>query len=472
MNFDLNPNERHELWELLIVAAERYQSRVGSLPIAPALNPEEIRSFITAFASGKPDSLPEILEHVIEGMTKYAVHTANPGYFGLFNPKANFPGILADTLTAVFNPQLAAWSHAPFAAEVENYLLRYFGQKFGFKPDVISGTFTTGGAEANLTALLCALNFHFPAYAKQGLQGIPEKPLIYCSAESHHSIIKALRVAGLGSDAIRLIPVDENLQMKPEILDEQIIKDKRDGFYPVMVVATAGTTGAGAIDPLTAIAAITSLHNLWYHVDAAFGGALILSSSSGLLAGIEKADSITFDAHKWLSVPMGTSMLITSKPGILGQTFRITTAYMPNDAKGIDIEDPFVHSIQWSRRFNGLKLYLSLLMFGEDNYRKTIDHQISMGVLLKQYLEQNGWKIYNNTDLPVLCFGKAELEYDDESVNELVQRVIRNGKAWISVYPVNGIITIRASVTNYNTTETDLQMLVEELTAVIADISI
>ena len=133
MSFDLNPNERNQLWELLILAAERYNSRVGGLPVAPSLNPEEIRSFINEFASGKPDNLPEILDHVIEGMTKYAVHTANPGYFGLFNPKANFPGILADTLTAVFNPQLAAWSHAPFATEVENYLIRYFGQKFGGK---------------------------------------------------------------------------------------------------------------------------------------------------------------------------------------------------------------------------------------------------------------------------------------------------------------------------------------------------
>jgi aromatic-L-amino-acid decarboxylase len=224
MNFDLSPNERKELWELLIKAAERYQSHIGSLPVAPTLNAEEIRSFITSFAFGQPNRLPEVLEHVIEGMTKYTVHTANPGYFGLFNPKANFSGILADTVTAVFNPQLAAWSHAPFAVEVENYLVRYFGQKFGFKSDAINGTFTTGGAEANLTTLLCALNFHFLVYEKHGLQGIQERPLIYCSAESHHSIIKALRVAGVGSNAIRRIPVDENLQMKPAILKEQIYK--------------------------------------------------------------------------------------------------------------------------------------------------------------------------------------------------------------------------------------------------------
>jgi glutamate/tyrosine decarboxylase-like PLP-dependent enzyme len=109
-------------------------------------------------------------------------------------------------------------------------------------------------------------------------------------------------------------------------------------------------------------------------------------------------------------------------------------------------------------------------MFGEDNYGETIDHQISMGVRLKKYLEQNGWKIYNNTSLPVLCFGKTDLGHDGESVNDLVQRVIRNGKVWISVYPMNGITTIRASITNYNTTEADLQMLVEELATEKADI--
>lgn len=465
MNLDFSAEERQELWALLLRAAEHHQLHIVEVRVAPSLNREEIRAFIASFVSGKPDSLPDILAHAIEGLTKYTVHTANPGYFGLFNPKANFPGILADTLTAIFNPQLAAWSHAPFAVEVENYLIRYFGEKFGFDPESIDGTFTTGGAEANLTALLCALNASFPEYGEQGLQGIDGRPLVYCSEESHHSIIKALRAAGLGSRAIRLVPVDERLQMIPGYLSDQIINDQKNGFHPIMIIATAGTTGAGAIDPLNELAAISRSHNLWFHVDAAFGGGLVLSSRPDLLSGIEKADSITFDAHKWLSAPMGTSMFITCNTEVLGQTFQIATDYMPKDAKDLAIEDPFTHSLQWSRRFNGLKLYLSMLMFGEENFRKTIDHQIEMGKLLKIRLLQNGWKVYNHTELPVICFGHSHFEGNGELLNKLVQNIIRRGKTWISVYRIHGIDTIRASVTNYNTSEADVEKLISELSA-------
>ena len=192
----------------------------------------------------------------------------------------------------------------------------------------------------------------------------------------------------------------------------------------------------------------------------------MLSSWSSLLNGAEHADSITFDAHKWLSVPMCTGMFLTKHRNILGQTFRITAEYMPKEASHLEVTDPYIHSIQWSRRFNGLKLYLALLMFGEVGYRETIDHQIRTGKLLKQRLVAGGWEIYNNTELPVICFGKPSFKVHPEQAGQIANQVIRSGKAWLSVYPVKGIPTLRACITNYNTAELEIEMLLSALSSV------
>lgn len=465
MKFDLQTDDRKMLWDHVVAAVEKFYVNTAELPVAPTLETANIRAFITEFAKAEPNNLQEVLNHVIEGMTLHAVHTAHPAYFGLFNPRANFPGILADLLTAVFNPQLAAWSHAPFAVEVEDYLIKFFGKKFGYTEEDIDGVFTTGGAEANLTAIICALTSAFYDYAQKGLQGLDAKPLIYCSTESHHSLIKAARISGLGSVSIKNIYVSEDLKMDVRCLENQIADDKRNGFHPLMVIATAGTTGAGIIDPLDDIAGIAQRHGLWYHVDAAYGGGLVLSSRMDLLADIEKADSITFDAHKWLSVPLGTSLFLTNHKDILSQAFRITTDYMPKDSETMDVIDPFVHSVQWSRRFNGLKLYMALQMLGEDCYRKTIDHQIEMGRMLRERLNNQGWQVYNDTELPVICFGKQVFNILPDMAGQIAQKIVQNQKAWISTYTLKNRVVLRACITNYNTSERDVNLLIEEINA-------
>jgi aromatic-L-amino-acid decarboxylase len=467
MNFDFNPDDRNALWNHVLLLVENFYAHTQVLPVSPELDASQIQAYITGFSQKQQKDSLAIIDHVVLGMTRYTVHTAHPAYFGLFNPRPNFPGILADTLTAAFNPQLAAWSHAPFAVEVECYLVKYFGRKFGYQEQAADGVFASGGAEANLTALLCALNHYFPAYAESGVQSLKEKPIIYCSSESHHSIVKSVRIAGLGSDSIRSIPTDKMLRMDVDLLKKQLKEDRQNGFFPLMIIATAGTTGSGAIDPLAEIAAIANSAQIWYHLDAAYGGGLALSSLSSLLNGAGQADSITFDAHKWLSVPMCTSMFLTRHSNILGQTFRITAEYMPKEASQMPITDPYVHSIQWSRRFTGLKLYLSMLMLGEEGYRETIDNQIRTGKLLKQRLIEQGWEIYNDTELPVICFGKPAFKEHPEQVARIVNQVIGSGKAWLSAYPINGVPSLRACITNYNTTELEIETLLEALNGIV-----
>lgn len=462
MNFDLSSAERRETWRALLQNLEEYYANTAALPVSPNLDRDRILGLVERYGLDKGIPPADAIAHVVEGLTKYAVHTPHPMYYGLFNPRAAFPGILADAITATFNPQMAAWSHNPFANEVESFLVRELGQKLGFPKETIDGVFASGGAEANLTAVLCALNRHFPEYASKGLAGIPEKPAMYCSAESHHSVVRAARVCGLGLDAVRPVPVDGKQRLRPDALASLIEADRAGGLHPFLAVATAGATGTGAIDPIPEIADITEAQGLWLHTDAAYGGALILDEEKKhLLHGIERSHSITFDAHKWLSVPMGTGLFLTREPDILSRSFRITAEYMPKEAQAMAVTDPFTHSIQWSRRFTGLKLYLSVLFFGWEGYGQVIRHQNRMGDLLKEGLRKSGWKMYNDTELPIACFMDPVYEQAPGFARAVCDRVLQSGKAWISVYPAGGVETLRACITNYATGEKEIRALVE-----------
>jgi glutamate/tyrosine decarboxylase-like PLP-dependent enzyme len=271
--------------------------------------------------------------------------------------------------------------------------------------------------------------------------------------------LKAARVSGIGVESVRQVPVDASLRLDAGAMEAMVADDRREGLAPFLVAGTAGTTNAGVIDPLSDIAGIAERAGLWFHADAAWGGAAALSPNLGHhLSGIERADSITFDAHKWLSAPMGAGVYITRHPNILTDTFSTPTAYMPKDARGLAVTDPHLHSMQWSRRFIGLKVFLSLLVAGWDGYAAAIDHMTAMGDLLRDELAAAGWKVVNGTPLPVVCFLPPDA--DPEVV---ARRVVSSGAAWISTTRLAGQTVLRACITNYRTSEDDIHALVKTL---------
>jgi len=464
IDFDLNPKERANIQQEVFNAMETFIENTRSLEVTSELNIATIQAYAQQFDFNQATDPMTIISTVIEGLKKYAVHTPHPKYFGLFNPRANFLSSVADYITATFNPQLAAWSHAPYAAEIERFSIKAFGQKFGYLSEAIDGTFCTGGAESNLTAMLCALNNRFKDFATEGVRGISKRPIIYCSSESHHSIAKAAKTTGLGTASVVMIPVGMDLKMDTALLIQQIESDKKAGYEPMMVVGTAGTTGAGAIDDLSAIAEIAKAHQLWFHVDAAYGGAVVISPEfKQWIKGVEQSDSITMDIHKWFSVPMGTSLFLTSNKRIMHQTFGVSTKYMPKDGDPDKIIDPYVHSIQWSRRFNGLKLYLPLAVFGWEGYEKVIRHQIEMGNALREGLIEKGWIIENSSQLPIVCFTHPTLKNKEGAIAKITDAIVHSGEAWISVYPVRGENTFRACITNFASSLEDVEALINLL---------
>ncbi len=469
---ELAPAERAALWAQVTAALEGYAEDVAELPVAPPADPQAVRARLAEIDFARPLSPPAAIDWTVEQLRRFQVHTPHPRYFGLFNPAPTTMGIAADALVAGFNPQLAAWSHNPFAAEVERFLVQAFGERFGWRREETEGTFASGGAEANHTGLLVALGEAFAEFSTSGLRAVAGQPVLYTSAEGHHSVLKAARLAGLGTAAVRAIAVDASLRLDVDALEGAIAADRAAGDRPFLVVATAGTTNAGVVDRLNAIADVAERQALWFHVDAAWGGAAALVPElRPVLAGIERADSITFDAHKWLSVPMGAGLFLTRRGGALTRTFRVDNAYMPRDAERLGLVDPYASSMQWSRRFIGLKVFLSLLVAGWEGYAAALRHQVAMGDLLRRELVGAGWRLVNSTPLPTLCFddpvrlGRGPSgEGQAEALGAIAASVVESGEAWISTTRVGaGSTVLRACVTNYRTEPLDVVALVGSL---------
>lgn len=440
---------------------DRYAETVADRPVAPPADPETVRNYLEEVSFDEPLAPEEAVEHLARGLDRFGVHVAHRRYFGLFNPAPATVSIAADALVAAHNPQMATWSHCPFGVEVERRLARAFAGRLGFEENQVEGAFASGGAEANHTALQVALHRAFPEVGVEGLLALAKRPTLYVSVEAHHSLHKAARVSGLGEAAVRPVPVDGGLRMRPEALRELIADDRAAGRAPFLVVATAGTTSAGVIDPLGAVAGVAAAEGLWYHVDAAWGGAAaLLPELAGCLAGIERADSITIDAHKWLSVPMGAGLFLTRRPGALAATFRTRTAYMPRPVEGAP--DPYAHSMQWSRRFIGAKLYLALAVAGWDGYAEALGHQVAMGERLRRQLPRRRWTVVNRTPLPIVCFVDPEL--DGRRLPMIAAWIQSKGRAWISSTRLDGRVTaLRACITNAGTGPEDIDALVAEL---------
>lgn len=461
---DLDPpaDARARLWAQLLANLDEHRARVEELPVAPQIDPDELRAHVEAVdleAAGAPEAT---LDACLRLLSEGTVHTTHPRYFGLFNPTPTFAGILADAAVAAYNPQLAVWSHAPAAVEIERRLIRYLGGRAGYDPDRVAGSFATGGAEANLTAVLLALTRAFPDYGEQGLRALPGQPTFYASTESHLAWLKIAHACGLGREAVRLVPHDDRLRLDPERLEAQVSADRAAGDLPFLAIATAGTTGTGTLDPVDALADVCDQHDLALHVDAAWAGALVLSDRlRPMLGDLARADSLTIDAHKWLSVPMGAGMFICQDAEGLAETFRVETSYMPSGL----VEDPYLHSIQWSRRFIGLKLFLSLAMIGRSGYAAHMERDLALGDALRERLRAAGWRIVNDTPLPLVCV--TQPRFDGPSADErhvrLVAEIVERGTAWVSTVRVRGETAVRACITSHRTSEADLDILVDEL---------
>ena len=449
--------QRQEIDDQLTRALALAQQRVRAGPATPDIDLEAFSRELASFDFAARRPLTELLEWSIGVLEHGVTHQTHPRYFGLFNPTPTFPAQCADRLVSSFNPQLASATTSPAAVALETHVIRSIAQRAGFPPGA-GGHFTSGGSEANYTGMLCALTRAHTAFASDGARAFPGQPVFYTSRECHGSWVKIAHQVGIGRSAAHLVATDGRGRMSAAALEQAIAQDLAAGRVPFLIVATAGTSNAGMVDPLNACADLAARYGLWYHADAAWGGSIVASERlRAAVAGLERADSATIDAHKWFATTMGCGMFIVRDPAALTAAFQVAATYMPSRELSLD---PYTNSVQWSRRFLGLRLFLSLATAGWAGHAAHIERAVAQAGWVRTELEQRGWSVVNDSPLALLNVVPPAAVGDPRSV---VARVLKSGRAWVSLARFEEQDVVRICVTHGETSAADLAILVQVL---------
>jgi aromatic-L-amino-acid decarboxylase len=371
-------------------------------------------------------------------------------------------GALGDLYASVLNQNVTAWRSAPAAVTIERSVLESLAAAIGC--DGFVGTFTSGGSLGNLMALAMARESRAPANE----DGAQPGAVVYASEEVHMSIPKAVALLGLGRASLRLIPVDENMRIQVPALETAIARDREAGRRGIALVGSAGTIMSGAIDPLAELADIARRNELWFHVDGAYGAAAALAQPEKFV-GMSRADSISLDAHKWLYQPLDCSVLLYRDEDAARHAFAYSAEYVKTAS-----DDPiagfafFDQTIELSRRFRALKLWLSLRYHGLTAFRAAIAENIEQAKLLAKLIDaEPSLELLAPVELSAVCFRWANAETD--TLNDLNEEILREvnqaGRVWLSNASIRGAVGLRACITNHRTTEQDVRTVVEEVLA-------
>jgi len=399
----------------------------------------------------------EVLDFVLNNVLNKANILTHPKFYSFVPGPSNFISSMSDTLATGFNVFYGGWNASAAAAELEivclNWMLNWF--KFPLKRG--GGIFTSGGSMANLTALVTART--------QKCGEDFSKAIIYMSDQTHSSNIKAIRTIGFRKDQIRIIPTDQEFKISINKLKNEIAKDRLKKLTPFCIIANAGTTNTGTIDNLIEIASICKTEDIWMHVDAAYGGATILSKEyAHLLKGIDKADSITVDPHKWFFQPYEMGCLIVRNAKWLRTTFTEKPEYL-KDVEGNESEINFFdHGIQLTRRFRALKFYMSIKTYGLGHFREAITYNIDLAIALEDKLRKSDqWEIVAPASIGIINFRynpiakKLDEKTLDEANLKISKGVMAQQKAHMVTTTLMGQVVLRMCLINPRTTMTHLE---------------
>jgi aromatic-L-amino-acid decarboxylase len=415
-----------------VKAQQKPGSIFGQLPVEPPVEGELFEEIFRDFR-----------DVIVPGMT----HWQHPSFFAYFNANSSPPSILAEMLTATLGAQCMSWETSPAATELEQVTVEWIRRMIGL-PEVFTGSIQDTASTATLQAVLAARERVTGGVAgRGGLSGHPSLAT-YTSAEAHSSVDKAVRLAGLGSENLRKIQVDAQLGMDARALDRAIAADRQAGKVPTCVVATFGTTGTGAMDPIREIASVTRRHDVWLHVDAAWAGsALILPEHRGLADGIDEADSVVFNPHKWLFTNFDCSILYVRDVQQYVETFAATPEYLRTrvDSRVTNYRD---WGIQLGRRFRALKLWFVVRSYGVSGLQSMLRQHVALAEdLAGQIGGERDFEIILRPTLSLVCFRYVPGGFDDEQLDDLNERLLHkvndSGKLYITHTRVKGHFVIR-----------------------------
>ena len=453
-NYSMDPKtftlSRDEMMESLDRVSEMILEHFTDLrkkPVTRKKTRQELDSIIvdTFPADGVP--IAELLSVIKSHVMSNIMHLDHPRFFAFVSSPSNFVSVLADALVSAFNVFNGTWIEASSAAKIELTVLGWFREAFGL-PESAGGLFVSGGSIANMTAM-CAARDH-------RLRNSIANGIAYYSDQAHSSIKRGLHIVGIPIKNQRTIPTTEKFEIDVHILTREIEMDIQAGKTPFLIVASAGTTNTGTVDPFRAIRTIADQYDMWLHIDGAYGAAAAFSESErSVLRDIRLADSISIDPHKWLFQPYEAAILVMKDRSLLLDTYRVFPEYL-QDVQGSGEQPNFCdYGPQLTRSFKALKVWLSFLVFG----KKGLSNAISKGFELAKYAERiidksEDLHLITKAQMAIVCFRYGD---GDRMQATITARVASDGYAMVSTTILNGRTAIRLCTINPRTTESDIK---------------
>ena len=444
-------------------------------PVTSPATPADLRELFAEPLPASGVAAAEILEKFERDIATHAMQIPSPRYFGQFNPAPLAIGVWADALCSALNQNAGAWRNGPTSAMIETQCIRWLCELIGYGKEAF-GVLASGGSEANLIALKCARDKAAIEVCNNGLRVTDTDLVVYASQQCHFSVEKSVDILGLGRKALRKIETDDRYHIRTDRLREAIAKDRREGKRPFCIVGIAGATSTGVIDPLPELAEIARECDAWFHADAAYGGGLAFSDKhKPKLQGIELADSITFDPHKWMFVPFACGATLVRDGGnILRDSFDITPEYLNEDRGGGDVEyDFFRYGQMGTRRFNALKLWMCFKSMGKQGYAATTERHIELTEYLAARLDElPDFERTGEIETAVCCFRYLPSairglppEEQDRAQQAIQQRIEKSGRAFFPSTILHGRRALRVNINSYLTERRHVDGLLELLVA-------
>ena len=434
--------------------AERY-------PVLSRVKPGDVRSALPAQAPEQGESFEAIFRDFERVILPGITHWNHPGFFAYFAITGSAPGVLGEFLSAALNAQGMLWRTSPSVTELEEVVLGWLRQLLGL-PAAFEGVIYDTASVSSLHALAAAREAAVPGVRAQGMPGRSElsRYRVYCSVQAHSSIDKAVILLGFGHDSLRKIPSDGEFRMRVDALRETIAEDRRAGFVPLAVVATVGTTSTTSVDPVPALAALCEREGLWLHVDCAYAGvAAIIPEYRHVLDGVDRADSVVVNPHKWLFTPFDLSAFYCRRMDVLRQAFSLTPEYLETTEAGA-VKNLMDTGVQLGRRFRALKLWMILRFFGASGIRARLLEHIRLAHLFAGWVDENpDFERLAPVPFSVVCFrarprGRDWTEDELERLNShLLDAINATGEVFLSHTKLDGRYVLRLAVGNLRTEE-------------------
>ncbi|MEQ3499260.1 aspartate aminotransferase family protein [Tenacibaculum sp. SSH1-16] len=460
-HFDLSKEEMKSYgYKIVDIIAEHWATLEQKKPVASASR-KEMDSIFLQEAPNEGMSAEKVLDFVMDNVIPNSTVISHPKAYSFVPGPSNFISTMADSLATGFNIFSGGWMVSPAAAELEIVTMNWLLKMYNFPVEKGGGIFTSGGSMANLTALVTARRL------KCGDDF--SKAVIYLSDQAHSSNIKAIRVLGFKKEQIRILPTDLEFRISINKLKNAIAKDRLEGLQPFCYIASAGTTNTGTVDPLNEIADICEEEDLWFHIDGAYGGAAILAEKGAkALRGIERADSLTVDPHKWFYQPYEIGCLLVKDASWLSGTFSEKPEYL-RDIEGNESEINFYdYGIQLTRRFRALKFYMSIKTYGLDAFKEAVTYNIQLADNVEKMLRKSrNWEIISPATLAVINFrynpiGSNLSEKEIDELNQKIsQKIMESREAFLVTTILNKQVVLRMCLINPKTTMDDVKETLE-----------